>query len=95
MSDHSALSQDEIDTVTAFFNSVAHDNIISYSDIGDIEGVDVNADGAVSYAEKAACAEPWQVLFPAQDGDGSGGLTLVELLVYNAKIKQGQLPING
>lgn len=80
------LSQDDIDTITDFFNFADKDKdgSISKSEIEEAMAVDVNKDGIVSNDERISGGIQWfQSNFSLQDINNDQVLTLAELLQYN------------
>ena len=80
------LTQDDIETITAFFNYVDTNNSgsISVAEIQEAMSVDLDADGIITENEKIIAGQKWlDSHFTTQDLDSNQMLTLVELLVYN------------
>jgi len=84
------LTQEDIDTVTSFFNFVDkdHDGLISKSEIEEAMAVDLDKDNTISYDEKLAAGQEWfQTHFSLQDMNRDGQLSLQELLAFNNQYK--------
>lgn len=89
------LSQDDINTITAFFSYVDedHDGQVTVSEVNDAMAVDLNADGVVTPDEKVASGQQWMnTYFSAEDLNGDQKLTLTELLQYNNDHKSQTTP---
>lgn len=85
-----ALTVDDIETLTLFFDWVDQDKdgYITVSEIKSACEVDVNADGIISEDERLQCAQPWLEGLAGQDLDDDSRLTLDELLQFNNNAKQ-------
>lgn len=84
------LTQDDIDTITDFFNYADKDKdgYVSKSEIEEAMAVDLNNDGVISQDERVSGGIQWfQSHFPLQDMDRDSHLTLVELLKFNNERK--------
>ena len=80
------LTQDDIETMTLFFDFVDSDNdgYVTVDEIREACSVDIDGDGEITDAEKNASAAPWLgALATSQDTDGDQKLTLAELLQFN------------
>lgn len=86
---YSNLTQDEIETMTLFFEYIDsdHDGFVTANEIKEACSVDINADGVISEEEKNASAAPWIGALASQDQDGDQRLSLHELLMYNSNSK--------
>ncbi len=90
MSSYPRLSQDEIETITFFFQYIDtdHDGFVSVTEIQDACVVDYNGDGVVDAEERVRAGLPWMTdFFNQQDLDGDIRLTLHELLKFNNDTK--------
>ena len=83
------LTQDEIETMTLFFEYIDsdHDGFVTVNEIKEACSVDIDADGTISEQEKNASAAPWIGALASQDQDGDQRLSLHELLMYNSSSK--------
>jgi len=82
----SNLSQDDIDSITDFFNYADKDKDghVSKSEIEDAMAVDLDKDGNISADERTKGGIQWfQKNFELQDIDKDSTLTLAELLKFN------------
>lgn len=63
MSSYPNLSQDEMETMTLFFQylDTDHDGLVSIDEIREACGVDIDGDGVITEVEKTASAAPWPV----------------------------------
>lgn len=80
------LSQDDIDTITDFFNwaDKDKDGHITKSEIEDAMAVDLDNDGTLSADERTKGGVQWfQSNFALQDLDKDTSITLAELLKFN------------
>ena len=84
------LTQDDIETMTLFFEFVDsdHDGYVTMDEIREACAVDIDGDGTITDAEKNASAAPWLgALATSQDMDGDQKLSLAELLQFNNSTK--------
>lgn len=80
------LSQDSIDSITAFFNYVDsdHDGFITYDEIKVAMEVDLNGDGTITPEESVISAAEWvNSYFSSQDINTDQKISLSELLIFN------------
>lgn len=91
------LSQDDIDTISEFFNYVDtdKDGSISKSDIESAMSIDLNKDGVISNDERLSAGVQWfQNNFNLQDLNRNQVLSLTELLKFNDTYKSVLKPFN-
>ena len=84
------LTQDDIDSITAFFNYVDEDKdgYVSVSEIQDAMAVDLNQDGTITQDEKVTAGQEWlNTNFALQDLDKDSQISLAELLQFNDTYK--------
>jgi Ca2+-binding EF-hand superfamily protein len=82
------LTQDDIDTITLFFNFVDldKDGYITPNEINEAMKEDFNGDGIIIDDEKIAGGRQWmESNFNAQDFNADDKISLAELLEYNNK----------
>ena len=87
------LTQDEIETLTIFFQWVDtdHDGYVTVDEIKEACKVDIDGDGVITEAEKTACAQAWLGTYlTQQDLDSDAKISLHELLKYNNDTKFAQ-----
>lgn len=86
MSIYNNLIQDDIDTITLFFNFVdaGRDGYITPDEISEAMAVDLTGDNIITDAEKIKAGQEWMAnTFNAQDFDHDQKISLSELLQYN------------
>lgn len=84
------LTQDEIDTITQFFQylDVDGDGFVTIAEIREACAVDLNGDGVVTEEEKDMCAQAWLGMYlPKQDINKDQRISLHELLQFNNDTK--------
>ncbi len=90
MASYPNLSQDDVCTITAFFNYVDtdRDGYVTPDEISAAMAVDLNGDGVISPDELVVAGQEWMTSnFQAQDLNGDQKLSLSELLQYNNDTK--------
>ena len=87
---YSHLTQDDVDTITTFFNfaDLDHDGYITQEEINNAMSEDFNGDGTIIDDELIQGGKQWmESNFNAEDFDKDAKISLAELLKYNDENK--------
>lgn len=84
------LTQDDIETITAFFQYLDqdHDGFVTVNEIKEACAVDIDGDGVITEEEKMQCARVWlSEYLSLSDVNGDQKISLAEMLAMNNEYK--------